>query len=113
MSDARHKESYRRLVAPVDGAVQGLKIHTSGAVVTTADTLMTIVPDGTGIEAIGKLRETFGGDLPALLITADRSPDVRAEAEKYGIGLQQKPVRPAALRAYLAQVSSLKRAAAQ
>ncbi|TCR91057.1 PAS domain-containing hybrid sensor histidine kinase/response regulator [Rhizobium sp. BK376] len=69
--------------------------------------------DGTGIEAIGKLRETFGGDLPALLITADRSPDVRAEAEKYGIGLQQKPVRPAALRAYLAQVSSLKRAAAQ
>jgi hemolysin D len=37
-------------VAPVDGTVQGLKIHTSGAVVTTADTLMTIVPDGTGIE---------------------------------------------------------------
>jgi HlyD family secretion protein len=47
---ARQKESYRRLVAPVDGTVQGLKIHTSGAVVTTADTLMTIVPDGTGIE---------------------------------------------------------------
>jgi len=47
---ARQKESYRRLVAPVDGSVQGLKIHTSGAVVTTADTLMTIVPDGTGIE---------------------------------------------------------------
>jgi Na+/proline symporter/signal transduction histidine kinase/CheY-like chemotaxis protein len=69
--------------------------------------------DGTGIEAIGRLRATFGGDLPALLITADRSPDVRAEAEKYGIGVQQKPVRPAALRAYLAQVSGLKRAAAQ
>jgi membrane fusion protein, hemolysin D len=47
---ARQKESYRRLVAPVDGTVQGLKIHTPGAVVTTADTLMTIVPDGTGIE---------------------------------------------------------------
>jgi hemolysin D len=47
---ARQKESYRRLVAPVDGSVQGLKIHTPGAVVTTADTLMTIVPDGTGIE---------------------------------------------------------------
>ena len=36
-------------MAPVDGTVQGLKIHTSGAVVTTADTLMTIVPDGAGI----------------------------------------------------------------
>src|SRR5262249_10787185 len=41
----RQKESYRRLLAPVAGAVQGIKIHTPGAVVTTADTLMTIVPD--------------------------------------------------------------------
>ncbi|MEA2881082.1 MAG: rane fusion protein hemolysin [Bradyrhizobium sp.] len=50
ITKARQKESYRRLVAPVDGTVQGLKIHTPGAVVTTADILMTIVPDGTGIE---------------------------------------------------------------
>jgi hemolysin D len=50
ITKARQKESYRRLAAPVDGTVQGLKIHTPGAVVTTADTLMTIVPDGTGIE---------------------------------------------------------------
>ena len=50
ITKARQRESYRRLVAPVDGTVQGLKIHTPGAVVTTADTLMTIVPDGTGIE---------------------------------------------------------------
>jgi membrane fusion protein, hemolysin D len=50
ITKARQKESYRRLVAPVDGTVQGLKIHTSGAVVTAADTLMTIVPDGAGIE---------------------------------------------------------------
>jgi hemolysin D len=50
ITKARQKESYRRLVAPVDGTVQGLKIHTPGAVVTTADTLMTVVPDGTGIE---------------------------------------------------------------
>ncbi|NEV00779.1 HlyD family type I secretion periplasmic adaptor subunit [Bradyrhizobium uaiense] len=50
ITKARQKESYRHLAAPVDGTVQGLKIHTSGAVVTTADTLMTIVPDGAGIE---------------------------------------------------------------
>jgi len=36
ITKARQKESYRRLMAPVDGTVQGLKIHTSGAVVTTA-----------------------------------------------------------------------------
>lgn len=46
----RQRESYRRLVAPVDGVVQNVKIHTPGAVVTTADTLMMIVPDGTGVE---------------------------------------------------------------
>jgi hemolysin D len=50
ITKARQKESYRRLASPVDGSVQGLKIHTPGAVVTTADTLMTIVPDGSGIE---------------------------------------------------------------
>src|SRR5215475_369045 len=50
ITKARQKESYRRLVAVVNGTIQGLKIHTPGAVVTTADTLMTIVPDGTGIE---------------------------------------------------------------
>ncbi len=50
LTKARQKESYRRLVAAVDGTVQGIKIHTAGAVVTTADTLMTIVPDGAGIE---------------------------------------------------------------
>jgi hemolysin D len=50
ITKVRQKERARRLVAPVDGTVQGIKIHTPGAVVTTADTLMTIVPDGTRIE---------------------------------------------------------------
>jgi hemolysin D len=50
IAKTRQRETYRRLVASVDGTVQNVKIHTPGAVVTTADTLMTIVPDGTGIE---------------------------------------------------------------
>lgn len=50
IAKTRQRESYRRLVSPVDGTVQNVKIHTPGAVVTTADTLMTIVPDGAGIE---------------------------------------------------------------
>jgi hemolysin D len=50
ITKTRQRESYRHLVATVDGTVQNVKIHTPGAVVTTADTLMTIVPDGTGIE---------------------------------------------------------------
>ncbi len=47
---ARERASYRRLVAPVDGTVQGVKVHTPGAVVTAGDVLMTVVPDGAGIE---------------------------------------------------------------
>ncbi|MGO6742185.1 hybrid sensor histidine kinase/response regulator [Rhizobium ruizarguesonis] len=69
--------------------------------------------DGTGIAAILHLRRQFGADIPALLITADRTPEVRSEAERYGIAVQHKPVRPAALRAYITQISGLKRAAAE
>lgn len=50
IAKAESREQYRRLAAPVDGAVQNVKIHTPGAVVTTADTLMEIVPDGAGVE---------------------------------------------------------------
>ena len=67
--------------------------------------------DGTGIEAILKLREAFNTGLPALLITADRTAEVRAEADRHAISLQHKPVKPAALRAYLTQISGMKQAA--
>lgn len=51
ITKTRRKGENRRLVAPVDGTVHGIKIHTSGAVVTAADTLMIVVPAGVGIEA--------------------------------------------------------------
>ncbi|CAN7195289.1 PAS domain-containing hybrid sensor histidine kinase/response regulator [Rhizobium sp. LjRoot30] len=68
---------------------------------------------GDGIAAIRALRIFFKADIPALLLTADRSVEVRAEAERHTIAVQHKPVKPAALRAYLTQVSGLKRAAAE
>ena len=57
---------------------------------------------GNGIEAITELRRRFG-DLPAILITADRSPAVREQARTQGIQILHKPIKPAALRALLAQ----------
>jgi CheY-like chemotaxis protein len=57
---------------------------------------------GNGIEAIIALR-AHCGDLPAILITADRSPAVREQARAEGIQLLHKPIKPAALRALLAQ----------
>lgn len=59
---------------------------------------------GNGIEAIRNLRSRFGADVTAILITADRSPHVRAEARANDIQVLNKPVKPAALRALLTQL---------
>jgi signal transduction histidine kinase/CheY-like chemotaxis protein len=67
--------------------------------------------EGNGIEAIVALRKRYGADLTAILITADRSPDVREEARAHGVLLLNKPVKPAALRALITQVR-IKRAVA-
>ncbi|WP_337181297.1 PAS domain-containing hybrid sensor histidine kinase/response regulator [Shinella sp.] len=69
--------------------------------------------DGTGIAAIGKLRAALGRAVPALLVTADRTPDVRAEAERDKILVQNKPVRPGSMRAWLTQLSTMQRDAAE
>ncbi len=68
--------------------------------------------EGNGIEAIVALRQRCG-DLPAILITADRSPAVREEARAKGIQLLHKPIKPAALRALLAQWRVMRVAAAE
>lgn len=69
--------------------------------------------DGTGIDAIARVRQHFGASIPALLITADRTAEVRAAAEKDGISLQNKPVRPASMRAWLTQLTAAGKQAAE
>jgi CheY-like chemotaxis protein len=59
--------------------------------------------EGTGIDAIDTLRARLGEVVPAALITADRSPQVRDGARAKDIPLMHKPLKPAALRAFLAQ----------
>jgi CheY-like chemotaxis protein len=52
-------------------------------------------------------------DLPAALITADRSPEVREAAHAAGIAVLNKPLKPAALRAVMSQWASRRLAAAE
>ena len=66
--------------------------------------------EGNGIEAIAALRRRYG-DLPAILITADRSPAVREQAREENVQVLHKPIKPAALRALLAQWRVLRVAA--
>jgi CheY-like chemotaxis protein len=68
---------------------------------------------GNGIDAIAALRWRFGAELPAILITADRSPMVREEARARDVQVLNKPLKPAALRALIAQWRVQRMAAAE
>ncbi|PTW62097.1 Na+/proline symporter [Breoghania corrubedonensis] len=61
---------------------------------------------GNGIDAVVQLRWKFGHDIPAILITADRTPEVRRDAAERDIHMLNKPLKPAALRAYLTRLRS-------
>lgn len=58
---------------------------------------------GNGVAAIREIRRRFGENIPAILITADRSPHVRGAAREENIVVLNKPVKPASLRALLGQ----------
>jgi Na+/proline symporter/signal transduction histidine kinase len=66
---------------------------------------------GDGIEAIVALREMLGRAIPAILATADRSPEVRDEAALHDIVILHKPLKPAPLRAQLAHYRAMREAA--
>ncbi len=69
--------------------------------------------DGNGIEAILNIRQHWQMDIPAVLITADRTLDVRNRAEEHAISVFNKPLRPAALRAFLNQIAFIRKSAAE
>jgi CheY-like chemotaxis protein len=66
-----------------------------------------------GINAICELRRRFGADLAAILITADRTPQLRELARTGDIQVLYKPLKPAALRALLSQWRVQRAAAAE
>ena len=68
---------------------------------------------GNGIAAIREIRGRFGQNIPAILITADRSPHVRVAARGEKIAVLNKPVKPASLRALLGQWRSQQMMAAE
>jgi len=58
---------------------------------------------GDGIAVIADLRRRYGSGMPAILVTADRTAAVREAANAQDIQVLNKPIKPAALRALLAQ----------
>jgi Na+/proline symporter/signal transduction histidine kinase len=60
---------------------------------------------GTGLDAVAMLRAVLGAEVPAALITADQTEEVAARARALGLSILRKPVKAAALRAMLAQMT--------
>lgn len=58
---------------------------------------------GNGLTAISALRAHSRAPMPAILLTADRTPHVREAATALDVYILNKPLKPAALRALLAQ----------
>ena len=56
-----------------------------------------------GVVTVAELRRRLNRDLPAILITADRSAHVRNEARAAGMHVLNKPIKPASLRASITQ----------
>jgi Na+/proline symporter/signal transduction histidine kinase/PAS domain-containing protein len=90
------------VIAVADPEAAIAAIETSGSSVTGL--LVDYHLDrGNGVAAIREIRRRFGENIPAILITADRSPNVRAAAREENIAVLNKPVKPASLRALLGQ----------
>lgn len=57
--------------------------------------------DARGDDAIATLRGMIGSTVPALVISADRSEEVKARLQAAGLAMLHKPVKPAQLRALM------------
>jgi len=80
---AARREERQRLVAPVDGVVQHLTVHTLGGVVTPAEPLMIVVPDGVPLEVEAMVLNKDIG-----FVSAGQSAEVKVESfpfTKYGL----------------------------
>ena len=64
-----------------------------------------------GLDAIRRLRSTYGAELAAVLVTADRSGEVRVAANAMDVPILNKPVKPAALRSMLMRARRMAQAA--
>jgi Na+/proline symporter/signal transduction histidine kinase/ActR/RegA family two-component response regulator len=69
--------------------------------------------EGTGLEAVAALRATARIDAPVIVITADHSTELQREIRGHGYALLRKPLKAAALRALMHQLTLQRAVAAE
>jgi len=60
-----------------------------------------------GVVEVARLREAFGADVPALLVSGDSAPDRVRLMQNSGLPWLAKPVSPARLRSWLSRAGHL------
>lgn len=65
----------------------------------------------TGIDCINHIRKETGLEIPAVLITADHSPEAEQNARQNSLHMLRKPIKPAALRALMMRLHPRRNAA--
>ena len=68
---------------------------------------------GTGLDAIAAVRAHTGRQVPAVVISADRSPEVQRQLRDAGVMVLRKPLRAASLRSVMTHHAAARRIAAE
>ncbi len=105
-------QNWRCRVLKAVGLAQALQLIAEEAAMPDMILADYHLEEETGIDCIDTIRREAGYAVPAILITADRSPDVEAQARGKQLYLLRKPIKPAALRALMSRLH-LRRAAAE
>ena len=88
------------VAADLPGAIEAIGSRPSPPQAILADYHLD---EGDGLDLIKSVRWKLQADMPAVLLTADRTPSVREAAAAMNVHILNKPVKPAALRALLTQ----------
>ncbi|NMT63111.1 ATP-binding response regulator [Marinobacter orientalis] len=86
-------------VTPVTSPTEALKLLPDQPDLVLSD--LSLDGPHNGIEAIQMIRERYGPELPAIIITGTTNPRQLQEVENSGLRMIQKPVRPSLLRSFI------------
>jgi signal transduction histidine kinase len=94
--------SWRCHVVTAEGTQAALaKLVANGAPPQVIIADYHLAGDDNGIHAVASVRAHYGTPMPALVMSSDRAPGLRAEAHAVGAVFLKKPVAPSKLRATL------------
>ena len=90
--------------AAVPDAASAMRAYRAGETPDAMIVDFRLGTHGDGLDAIAQLRQRFGGDVPAVLVSGESAAEELARIAASGIPLLHKPLPPARLRSVLAHL---------